>query len=180
MSPNRIITAVCGVAAAVGLVGTGAALAHASTPQTTAGTSSYSAVASADTLPAARQGSRDTPVTGNELSRVTAAVKAKEPSVTVTQVRRDPDGSYDVFGTRAGAPVMLQVSKDLKTVSAWGSPRDGRRGGGPGGCPGGPGAPGSGQSGSGQSGSGQSGSGSSGTGGQSGSTQQSPSSTTTL
>ncbi|MGZ4751244.1 MAG: hypothetical protein ACXVYU_09235, partial [Oryzihumus sp.] len=29
-----------------------------------------------------------------------------------------PDGSYDVFGTTSGSPVMLEVSKDLKTITA--------------------------------------------------------------
>jgi hypothetical protein len=58
-----------------------------------------------------------TPVTGEELSKVTDAVEAEDPEVTVQTVQKDPDGSYDVFGTRAGAPVMLEVSKDLKTVT---------------------------------------------------------------
>ncbi|HEX5522599.1 MAG TPA: hypothetical protein VFX53_04065 [Pedococcus sp.] len=70
----------------------------------------------------------DTPVTGTELSRVKAAVKAKDSTVTVTQVRKDPDGSYDVFGTRSGSPVMLEVSKDLKTVTT--RPGRGHGGGG--------------------------------------------------
>ena len=48
---------------------------------------------------------------------ITAAVKAKDSAVTVTSVRMDPDGSYDVFGTKAGATVMLEVSKDLKTIT---------------------------------------------------------------
>ena len=48
---------------------------------------------------------------------VTAAVKAKDSAVSVTSVRMDPDGSYDVFGTKAGANVMLEVSKDLKTIT---------------------------------------------------------------
>jgi hypothetical protein len=75
--------------------------------------------------------SSDTPVTGSELSKVTAAVKAKDSAITVQHVRRDPDGSYDVLGTLAGKPVMLEVSKDLATVT--------EHTGGPGGpMPGGP------------------------------------------
>lgn len=62
-------------------------------------------------------GSQDTPVTGDELAKVTAAVKAEDSSVTVSRVQKDPDGSYDVFGTKSGAPVMFEVSSDLKTVS---------------------------------------------------------------
>jgi hypothetical protein len=61
-------------------------------------------------------GSNDTPVTGDELAKVTAAVKAKDSSVTVTSVRKDPDGSYDVFATKSGSQVMYEVSADLKTV----------------------------------------------------------------
>jgi len=56
-------------------------------------------------------------VTGSEKTKVTDAVKAKDSSVTVQSVRKDPDGSYDVFGTRNGSPVMLEVSKDLKTIT---------------------------------------------------------------
>lgn len=62
-------------------------------------------------------GSNDTPVTGDEHAKVTAAVKAKDSSVTVSSVRKDPDGSYDVFGTKAGSQVMYEVSADLKTIT---------------------------------------------------------------
>lgn len=55
-------------------------------------------------------------------------MKAKDSTVTVTQVRKDPDGSYDVFGTKSGSPVMLEVSKDLKTVTT--RPGRGHGGGG--------------------------------------------------
>ena len=72
-----------------------------------------------------RGGHAHTDVTGTELAKVTAAVKAKDSAVTVQRVQKDPDGSYDVMGTKAGNPVMLEVSKDLKTIQA--------RTGGPGG-----------------------------------------------
>jgi len=62
--------------------------------------------------------SNDTPVTGDELAKVTAAVTAKDSSVTVTSVQKDPDGSYDVFGTKAGALVMFDVSADLATITS--------------------------------------------------------------
>ena len=85
-------------------------------------------------------GPSDTPVTGSELTKVTAAVKAKDSAVTVQHVRKDPDGSYDVMGTKAGKPVMLEVSKDLATVTErTGPPGGGMRGGsGPGPGKGGP------------------------------------------
>jgi len=73
--------------------------------------------------------SQDTAVTGSERTRVVDAVRAKDSAVSVQGVRQDPDGSYDVLGTKGGSPVMLQVSKDLKTIT------EGQ--GGPGG-PGGP------------------------------------------
>lgn len=63
------------------------------------------------------EANNDTLVTGTQLAGVTAAVKAKVGAVTVTSVRQDPDGSYDVLATRSGADVMLDVSKDLKTIT---------------------------------------------------------------
>ena len=57
-------------------------------------------------------------MTGGELAKVTAAVKAKDSAVSVTTVQKDPDGSYDVDGTKGGAPVRFDVSADLKTITA--------------------------------------------------------------
>jgi hypothetical protein len=68
-------------------------------------------------------------VTGAELTQVTNAVKAKDSAVTVTRAQKDPDGSYDVFGTKAGAQVMFEVSKDLKTITQ--NTFGGRQGNGP-------------------------------------------------
>lgn len=123
MRTNRIVSGVAAVVAAAGLIGTGAALSNAastpspsSTSTSTAGTGSE---AGSEAGPdRSMNPNNDTPVTGTELAGVTAAVKAKDASVTVTSVRRDPDGSYDVLGTRSGADVMLEVSKDLKTITA--------------------------------------------------------------
>ena len=53
-------------------------------------------------------------------------------------MRKDPDGSYDAIGTKAGSPVFYDVSKDLKTVTA----SAGRAGGGHGGPSGGAGSSG--------------------------------------
>ena len=64
-------------------------------------------------------GSQDTAVTGTAADKVTAAVKAKYSTVTITSVRKDPDGSYDALGTDAsGNNVMYDVSADLTTVTA--------------------------------------------------------------
>jgi hypothetical protein len=61
--------------------------------------------------------SQDAAVTGDELATVKAAMTAKDSSVTVTSVHKDPDGSYDVLGTKAGAAVFYDVSADLKTFT---------------------------------------------------------------
>src|SRR4051794_7962980 len=66
-----------------------------------------------------RGASNDTAVTGTAADNVKAAVKAKYPNVTVTSVRKDPDGSYDALGTDAnGNPVFYDVSANLKTITA--------------------------------------------------------------
>jgi hypothetical protein len=67
--------------------------------------------------PSSDRGSNDTAVTGDEATKVGAAVTAKDSAVTVTSVRKDPDGSYDVLGTKAGANVMFDVSADLATIT---------------------------------------------------------------
>ena len=63
------------------------------------------------------RGSDDAAVTGDELAKVKAAMTAEDSAVTVTEVRKDPDGSYDVLGTKAGAQVFYDVSADLKTFT---------------------------------------------------------------
>ncbi|WP_392544306.1 hypothetical protein [Oryzobacter telluris] len=112
MNRTRIITGVSAVVAAAALIGTGAALSGAATGPA-ASTPSATSSPSGD-KPA---GHAHTPVTGAELAEVTAAVKAKDSAVTVTTVQKDPDGSYDVDGTKAGAAVRLEVSADLKTIT---------------------------------------------------------------
>src|SRR5690349_8058245 len=108
---KKIVLAAAVVAASGALVVGGAALANAATgaPAPTASENAHGQGG-----PGA---STDTPVTGDELARVTAAVKAHDSSVTVANVRKDPDGSYDVFATKSGSPVGFEVSADLKTVT---------------------------------------------------------------
>ncbi len=78
-------------------------------------------------------GHEHTEVTGSERTKVVDAVTAKYADVEVVDVRQDEDGSYDVMGTQDGTPVMVEVSKDLKTIELrTGGPGDGR-GFGPGG-----------------------------------------------
>ncbi|MFF5232764.1 hypothetical protein [Dactylosporangium sp. NPDC000521] len=97
-----------------------------------AATTAPSPSASGSTAPGhQRGGGAHTAVTGDELAKVTAAMKEKDASVTVKGVRKDSDGSYDVFGTKDGAKVMYEVSADLKTFTArtGKGDHDGKRGG---------------------------------------------------
>ncbi|WP_406829459.1 hypothetical protein ABEG17_10665 [Pedococcus sp. KACC 23699] len=133
--PNKtIITAAAGIVAATGIVVTVASLAGASTNTSPSAVTGYAfgyGQQSGEGRPGGGPGGVHTPVTGTELAKVTAAVKAKDSAVTVTAVRKDADGSYDVMGTKAGAPVMFEASKDLKTITArTGGGHDGGPGGG--------------------------------------------------
>ena len=116
MANSRIITGACALVGALGLVATGAALSNAASPSS-APSAAVGYAANTEAPDGSANPNNDTPVTGTELANVKAAVKAKDSAVTVTSVRKDPDGSYDVFGTKAGANVMLEVSKDLKTIT---------------------------------------------------------------
>jgi len=65
--------------------------------------------------------SQDTAVTGDEATKVKDAVVAKNAGVTITEVRKDPDGTYDALGTLAdGTKVMYDVSTDLATITEGG------------------------------------------------------------
>src|SRR4051812_32496504 len=108
---RRAGLAAAGIVAAGVVVLGGSAMADAATATPSPSTSSSTAAGSG------RGGSADTAVTGDELAKVTAAVKAKDSTITVTSVRKDPDGSYDVLGTKAGANVMYDVSADLATFT---------------------------------------------------------------
>jgi hypothetical protein len=119
VSLKKVGLAVAGTAAAGLVILGGATVADAATK-----TSATSSTPSGYGRPGA---SNDTPVTGDELAKVTAAVKAKDSAVTVTNVRKDPDGSYDVFATKAGSNLMYEVSADLKTIT---ERQGGHRGGG--------------------------------------------------
>ena len=109
MSRKKIGLVVAVTAATGAFVLGGSALASAA-PNTSSSTAPGG-------YPTSGGASADTPVTGDELAKVTAAMKANDSSVTVSSVRKDPDGSYDVIGTKAGANVMYDVSTDLKTIT---------------------------------------------------------------
>jgi len=110
---KRVGLAAAGVAATGVIVFGASSLANAAAGDPSPSSSSPGAGAPG----AGRGGAADTPVTGDELAKVTAAMTAKDSSVTVTSVRKDPDGSYDVLGTKDGANVFYDVSADLTTFT---------------------------------------------------------------
>jgi hypothetical protein len=112
MAMGKIGIAAASAAAAIGGLFGGSAIANAAT-----GGNASTYTAAAAYTQGTPSGSSDTQVTGDELAKVTAAMKAKDSSVTVTSVRKDPDGSYDVFGTKAGRHVMYDVSADLSSIT---------------------------------------------------------------
>src|SRR3954467_2889288 len=98
---QRIGLAVAGVVTIGGVLLGMASLANAEPATPTPSTSSSTG---ADSDGPGKDGSSaEATVTGDERAKVTAAMTAKDSSVTVTSVRKDPDGSYDVLGTKAGA-----------------------------------------------------------------------------
>ena len=153
MSRNKTTVVAASLVAVAALAIGGATLANASTPAAATTGSANGSTASGSSGAEANQGQQGhtpggqqgqasggqpgqmpgghnhTPVTGDELSKVTAAVKAKDSAVTVESVAKDEDGSYDVHGTKDGQRVMLEVSADLATITE----RAGRGGGGMGG-----------------------------------------------
>ena len=106
-----IAAATLAVAATIGVAG--AAMANADDESTASPGPSSSASTDAGRAGGPRGASSDTAVTGAEADKVIAAVEAKDSSVTVDSVRKDPDGSYDALGTKDGSPVFFDVSADL-------------------------------------------------------------------
>ncbi|WP_051796989.1 hypothetical protein [Catenuloplanes japonicus] len=80
------------------------------------------------------RGPKGTEVTGDEATKVGAAVTAKDSAVTVERVFKATDGTYRVLGTKDGKRVGFEVSADLATVTQraarpGGGGKDGGRGG---------------------------------------------------
>lgn len=136
MLTKKIAMGAAALAAAGAIVGGGAAISNASGQG--AGGGGYGGAfgrgdAGAEGPQGRPGGHQHTEVTGAELTKVKDAVTAKDSAVTVEKVLKDPDGSYDVLGTKSGQRVMVEASKDLATIEI--------RTGGPGGH-GGPGGDG--------------------------------------
>lgn len=135
---KRALATAATVAASLAIVG-GAAVANAAsgTPSPTPSAGSGAAASSngtsnegQDQRPRAHQHAA---VTGEEATKVGDAVKAKDAAVTVTKIKKDPDGSYDVDGTKDGQKIRYEVSADLATITQ----RTGRGGGNGARCDGG-------------------------------------------
>jgi hypothetical protein len=70
--------------------------------------------------PWGRQRSDETPLTGDALSKVTAAAKAKVPGGTIVRVETDADGNsaYEAHMVKAdGTPATVYVNKQFEVVS---------------------------------------------------------------
>ena len=75
-----------------------------------------------------RPGHAHTAASAAETAQVKAAIAKKDSGVSIEQVRKDPDGSYDALGTKAGQRVHVEVSKDFATVQVrTGGPGRGER-----------------------------------------------------
>ena len=121
--------ALAGMAGAGLLATGGSAFAETTAPtpaasaSTTPGTQTQGTQTQGTQTNSAEQGARGaghthTAVTGAEAQKVIDAVQAKNTGVTITTVRKDPDGSYDALGTKTdGTKVFYDVSADLGTIT---------------------------------------------------------------
>lgn len=123
MNPRKLGLGAVAVLAAGAIIGGGAALASADPTPSTSASSSAGADANSGTA-GAGQGQEGpamhthTAASAEETQKVTDAVKAKDSTVSITTVEKDPDGSFDARGTTSdGSPVMFEVSADYATVS---------------------------------------------------------------
>jgi hypothetical protein len=123
----RFVPAAVGLAAATGIVITGASLASAD--PTTAAPTAYGQTAlqatgeapsqsapqgNGNTDPTKPMRSDETLLTGDTKTKVTAAAKAKEPKATIERVETDSDGVYEAHMVRAdGTHIIVQVGKDF-------------------------------------------------------------------
>ncbi|WP_422933249.1 hypothetical protein [Sinomonas sp. P47F7] len=67
---------------------------------------------------AGRGGGQRTPLSSDELAKVTAAIKSKDSNATVKDSWKDSDGSFDVVVTSGSTTTKYDVSADYSTVTA--------------------------------------------------------------
>ena len=119
--PKSIIVA----ATAVGVAGGSYGIASAATGTSTDPTSTVAATAPAPAAPSGQrqfggQRSDETVLTGDALTKVTAAAEAKVPGGTVIRVETDADGhaKYEAHMTDAsGNPITVYVDDSYSVVS---------------------------------------------------------------
>ena len=126
MSPNNRTLTAAAVAAAGLMIAGGAAAANAATTGSGQATTGYG-YAAQGYGDAGRGGQRapheHTAATADQTAKVKAAVTAKDSTITVTTVRKDPDGSFDALGTKAGQQVRVDVGYDHPAHGEGGSHR---------------------------------------------------------
>lgn len=121
MDKSTIIGAAAGLAGAL-VIGS-VAVANADTTPTPTPTPSQSqgtqggSTKDGDCAGGGDHGGRHTAASAAETSAVKKAVAAKDSAITVDEVVKDADGSFDVMGTKAGERVRVEVSKDYATVT---------------------------------------------------------------
>ena len=96
-----------------------AATGNATSPAATTAAPSTPAQAQAPSRPWGAQRSDETVLTGDALSKVTAAAKAKVPGGTIVRVETDADGNaaYEAHMTNAsGEPVTVYVDASFAVV----------------------------------------------------------------
>src|SRR5438067_1807410 len=125
--------AVPALALTLGLLGGGYGVANAASGKSTA---TIKTTKAARIAAAGGQRSDETPLTGDTLSKVSAAALAKVAGGTIVRAETDADGNalYEAHMTNAsGAPVTVYVDKDFNVVSVDTSAHGpgGRGGGGP-------------------------------------------------
>jgi hypothetical protein len=119
MDKQRIaMTAAVVLGLAAGSYGVASAASKSGSTTTTTTTTTPSAPSAQQ--PWGHQRTDETELTGDALSKVTAAAQAKVSGGTVIRVETDADGNaaYEAHMTDAdGAPVTVYVDKDFKVVS---------------------------------------------------------------
>ena len=120
MDKQRIaMTAAVVLGLAAGSYGVASAASGSGSTTTTTTTPSAPSAPSAQ-RPWGGQRSDETPLTGDALSKVTAATQAKVSGGTIIRVETDADGNaaYEAHMTKAdGTPVTVYVDKDFNVVS---------------------------------------------------------------
>lgn len=116
VTKNMVRNSIAAAAVFGAVIAGGSAIASAETGSSSAPSTSTSTDDTADDCK--NGGPHDhTDVTGDELTQVTDAVTAYDSTVTVESVQKDPDGSYDVRGSKDGDRLMLEVSADLQDIT---------------------------------------------------------------